>query len=356
MFSFETGVEVRPKSLSRIDTAVTEPLPRAGSGSGSRLKIVNGELSRFAQEIKAVEFDQPLDGWISRYEKCGQRGRFLWQWCAKGVRLTTLPCVEPQYRDDVYETKMLSILFGTLIDDIADQEQDREMLESAIAIDQLDPRDNSLVPWDERRRVYIETISDLWAEVWGRCKKYPRFDAFEHLLRFDNQQILNAMRYALLVNETPSLLNLIEHNHYQPHNMQIMFMATVDLCASPTFDRKELGTARQIFWHAQRMGRIGNMITTWEREVLDRDFSSGVFAHAIHQGYIKPAQLTDLPAHEIMSILEEAGCQDHFISEWEKHRDRIQELIGGIQSVDMEPYLSAFEHLIKLHLCSRGLM
>jgi hypothetical protein len=220
----------------------------------------------------------------------------------------------------------------------------------------VDLRRNSLVPWDERRRLYIDTISDIWAEVWTRCKKYPRFAALEHLLRFDNQQILNAMRYALLVNEQPSLVNLIEHDHYQPHNMQIMFMATVDLCASPTFDLAELGLARQVFWHAQRMGRIGNMITTWEREVLDRDFSSGVFAHAIHKGYIQPKDLSALPAHEIMSILEEAGCQEHFIAEWEKHRDHIFNKISKIHSVDFEPYLSAFEHLIKLHLCSRGLM
>lgn len=353
MFSFETGVEVKAKPLPAGETTTVEAKPRTGN---SRLNILNGELSRFAQEIKAVEFTPSLDDWIRKYEKCGQRGRFLWQWCAKGVRLTTLPSVEPQFNDDVYETKMLSILFGTLIDDIADQEQDREMLESAITIDQMDWRSASLVPWDERRRVYIETISDLWTEVWNRCKRYPRFEKFEHLLRFDNQQILNAMRYALLVNEQPSLLNLIEHDHYQPHNMQIMFMATVDLCASPKFDLQELGMARQVFWHAQRMGRIGNMITTWEREVLDRDFSSGVFAHAIHKGYVAPKDLTALPAHEIMSILEEAGCQDHFIAEWEQHRDHIQQQIEQIKSVDLQPYLNAFEHLIKLHLCSRGLM
>src|ERR1044071_6342312 len=178
MFSFETGAEVRSRAL---------PLEEAQPRKAAKLTILTGELSRFAQEIKAVEFEPSLDDWIRRYEKCGQRGRFLWQWCAKGVRLTTLPCVEPSLRDDVYETKMLSILFGTLIDDIADQEQDRDMLESAIAIEQIDLRRDSLLPWDERRRVYIETISDIWAEGWGRCKKYPRFRALEHLLRFDNQ-------------------------------------------------------------------------------------------------------------------------------------------------------------------------
>src|ERR1041384_5757769 len=129
MFSFETGVEDRRAALS-----VDQPQPR----TAAKFSILSGELSRCAQEIRSVEFEASLDEWIKRYEKCGQRSRFLWQWCAKGVRLTTLPCVEASLRDDVYETKMLSILFGTLIDDVADQEQDPDMLEYAIAIEQID--------------------------------------------------------------------------------------------------------------------------------------------------------------------------------------------------------------------------
>jgi hypothetical protein len=138
--------------------------------------------------------------------------------------------------------------------------------------------------------------------------------------------------------------------------MQIMFMATLDLSASPGFDMDELGLAREIFWHAQRMGRIGNMITTWEREVLDRDFTSGIFAHALHRGILSAPDLRDMPAHEIMSMLEDAACQDYFFKEWQNHRDQMARKIQAVQSVDLRPYLKGFEQLIKLHLSSRGLM
>jgi hypothetical protein len=130
------------------------------------------------------------------------------------------------------------------------------------------------------------------------------------LLKFDNEQVMVAMRYALLANQCPGLLNVIEHDLYQPNNMQMIFMASVDLCASPDFNPDELGIAREIFWHAQRMGRIGNMITTWEREVLDRDFTSGIFAFAVHRGILSAADLRNLPAHEIMSLLEANDCQN----------------------------------------------
>ena len=89
------------------------------------LIFLPSDLAKIVAQIKRMEFSPYLRGWIEEYEKVGQRGRFLWQWCLKGVGITTLPCVLPNLREHVIETKMLSILYGTLIDDIADLEQDR---------------------------------------------------------------------------------------------------------------------------------------------------------------------------------------------------------------------------------------
>jgi hypothetical protein len=330
---------------------LTEP-----EGPEPALVVLPSELTEAVSEIKSIQFSPYLQRWVEDYEKVGQRGRFLWQWCMKGLNLTTLPCVATKLREHVIETKMLSILYGTLIDDIADREQDREMLEMAIRLGTDEWLMDRLALWSGRRREYLETIARFWEELWSRCETYPRFGEFESLLRFDNQQSLNAMRYALLVNQSPSVLNDIEHDLYQPHNMQIIFMASVDLCGSLNFDVNELGVAREIFWHAQRMGRIGNMLTTWEREVLDRDFTSGVFAHSLARGILAPSDLRSLPAYEIMSMLEGAECHAHFIRDWRQNRDEIARKIKQVHSCDLKSYLQGFERLIILHLASRGLM
>ena len=332
------------------------PSGQPEAGAEPSLIIPPSELTRIVAEIKAIQFSPYLAHWIEDYEKVGQRGRFLWQWCLKGLGLTTLPCVAPALRDHVIETKMLSILYGTLIDDIADREQDREMLQMAISLVSDDWFVDRLALWTGRRREYLEMIARLWREVWSRCQSYPRFREFESLLRFDNEQTMNAMRYALLVNQSPAVLNNIEHDLYQPHNMQIVFMSTVDLCASVTFDLSELGLAREIFWHAQCMGRIGNMLTTWEREVLDRDFTSGVFAHSVTRGILAPSALQSLPAYEIMTMLEGADCHAYFIRDWKTHRQEMARKTQAVRSCNLACYLEGFEKLILLHVGSRGLM
>ena len=348
-------------SVLNSDTYKTSILPDSDPGTLNEAPcsfrhLLPEELREISNEIKRVQFSPYLERWIVDYEQVGQRGRFLWQWCWRGVNMTTLPSVDPALREHAMESKMLAIFYGTLIDDIADREQDREMLQFAINLSEEEWHPERLDFWNGRRKDYLNMISSLWTELWSRCKTYPQFVAFEHLLRFDNEQIHNAMRYALLANQSPGLLNSIEHDLYQPHNMQIMFMATLDLAASPSFDMDELGIAREVFWHAQRMGRIGNMITTWEREVLDRDFTSGIFAHALQRGIVEPSDLRVLPAHEIMTMLEEAACQDHFFKEWQAHRDAMTRKLKRIKSVDLTPYLKGFEQLIKLHLSSRGFL
>ena len=125
---------------------------------------------------------------------------------------------------------------------------------------------------------YARFTTSLWETFEERLKCSPCYTEYAPLLAYDHQQILNTMAYSSLVNRYPAVLNLQEHDMYTPHNMQMMSFATMDLMNSPRFDRAELGRLRGIMWHAQNMGRIGNLVSTWQREIRDRDFTSGVFA------------------------------------------------------------------------------
>jgi hypothetical protein len=167
-------------------------------------------------------------------------------------------------------------------------------------------------------------------------------------------QLFNAMRYSSMINQDIALLNLAEHDLYLPHNMHIMISSTVDLMCSPSFNQHELGTLRDAVWHAQCMGRIGNLVTTWERELGDADYTSGVYARGVAQGDITIQDLLDHDVQAIAAAIKGGGHEQFFLQRWAQYRQRLVELAPRVRSVELTRLLTGYERLIRLHLGSRG--
>src|SRR5207253_5772344 len=128
------------------------------------------------------------------------------------------------------------------------------------------------------------------------------------------------------------LLNLTEHDLYLPHNMHMMVSATLDVMCSPDFDPAEVGKARQAFWHGQCMGRIGNLTTTWERELGEGDFTSGVYARALAHGDVTLAQLQAGDREAIQAAIRQGQHEAYFLCRWQEHRQWLLAHRGQLRS------------------------
>ena len=166
---------------------------------------------------------------------------------------------------------------------------------------------------------------------------------------------MNVMNYSALIKCHPSLMNLTEHDVYFPHNMHMMISGTMDLIASPHFDIRELGNLREALWCAQQMGRIGNLVTTWEREVTEGDFSSDVFALGLRWGVLSVENLENEDSETISRRIREADLESEFLRRWQEMHDRICQLASACASVDINSLVRGLETLIQLHIGSRGL-
>ena len=230
-------------------------------------------------QVLAQQFSPFIDQWVCQYAKVGARDVYLWRWCLYGLGLTTLSCVPDAQRQDLCDTKLLAVMYGVMLDDIADQAGQDDFLEALTRIIAGGPRDD-FAQFSQRQQQYARFTSDLWDTFEQRLRAAPCYGQYEELLEYDHRQILNTFAYSCMVNHYPAMFNVQEHDMYLPHNMQMMSFATMDLMHSPGFDFDELGKLREVIWHAQSMGRIGNLVSTWQREIADRDFTSGVFARA----------------------------------------------------------------------------
>jgi hypothetical protein len=317
--------------------------------------VSSARVGSHREKTKQTVLSDYVETWLRRYAEVGKRGDFLWKWCFWNVKLVTLPCASPAYVAHLADTKMVHLVFLCLIDDIVDELHDRRMFQAAMEITQSrGPVD--LSEFDAEQRRYLELLGESWKELWTRAEAYPRYREFEDDLRFDYAQVIQALWHSLRVNTMPARINVYENDVYQPHNMAMVFMAMLDLCASPSFEAHELGLAREVFLHAQMMGRIGNTLATWERELASQDFASGIFAHAVDLGVLARDGLSTHTEAEIASSLRSPAVETRLMKVWAVHREKMMRKIEGVCSVDLSSYLLACDELVATHMSGRGLM
>ncbi len=341
-----------------LSTPVGEvPLfPTAAAASPVQLDLpdLSAGVQREVERLRGGQLTETLAEWVAEYEAVGSRPGYLWNWCHRAVEITTLSSVPDDQREHACDTKTLGVMWDVLLDDLADRpESNRRLLESLLSM----PEQGVAPAWDAftpEERAYGEFAIRVWKAIVSRVQEYPRCSEFNRLLRFDYLQLNNVMRYSQLINDYPELLNLVEHDLYTPHNMHIMICSTMDLMASPDFDRQELGTLRELIWHAQWMGRIGNLVTTWERELAEGDFTSGVYARAVSLGDLTFEQLSDGDPLIIEAVIKGGGHENFYLQRWNQHRDYLLSQACHVKSVDIAQLVAGFEQLICLHIGSRG--
>jgi deoxyxylulose-5-phosphate synthase len=312
-------------------------------------------MAREREQVYARQLSSDMMRWISAYEEIGSRDLYLWKWCLHGVDLTTLPCVVPEFRAHVCDTKVLSIVLCVLLDDVADQHGDSHLLDALLEMTCWGVS-RSLRGLSAAERRHAELTRALWSEYWTRVAGYPCFDTYDPVLRYDLLQFFNTMRYSHLVNGRPYLLNMVEHDLYTSHNMMMVSFAMLDLMCSPEFPPQEVGILREAMWHAQCMGRIGNLLSTWRRELADRDFTSGVFARAMMEGDLTLDELEHGDLAKLEATVRSRGYESHFFQKWLEHRERCHARASRIRSFDLRSVLDGHDRFFAMHLGSQGLI
>jgi hypothetical protein len=306
------------------------------------------------QQVLAQQLSPALQGWLRAYADVGHRGLYLWKWCLLGVELTTLPTVSPELRMHARDTKVLSIMLNILLDDVADEGRNGTLLGELLRITRGDTPE--LEPLSPRERAHAELAQSLRNEYWSRVQTYPRFEAYRELLEYDLTQLFNTIHYSYLLNRQLGLLNIVEHDLYSPHNMMMMSFATLDLMCSPEFPVCSLGKLREAIWHAQWMGRIGNLLSTWRREIAAGDFTSGVFARAVANGDLSVEQLQSGNRQEIEAAIQRGRHHEFYRRRWEHHRQRLRRRLAEIDYPGLELLIEGHDRFFRMHMESRGLI
>jgi len=321
------------------------------------------EGEKLMEEVKEYKLSKEILQLIQEYENIGgERDIFLWKWLRyltgsrdPGFMFSTVP---KEYTSSVADVKTTLILFIALIDDLADKYKNKQLLKEEMKI----PFNKSEISFgyikNEKELNLLKFTMSVWDYVESTLKTYPNYQEFRDIFEFDVKQMLNSVYHSCIVNTNLSSINLMEANIYGGHNMAIFLCADIDFMASPTFDKSELPWMREIIWNAQQMARIGNWISTWERELWENDFSSGMFAYSIINDIITINELSskdETKKMEVIKKIKNSNVESYFLKEWKKDYEAITNLKSKVNSLDVDSYLKGLEQILKFHLASRGL-
>ena len=316
----------------------------------------SGLAADYAARIEAVALPARVEALAADYaDVFGEREPFLWRWIYSLLPEFTLSSVPDAHAATVREQKTILTLFVTLLDDLAEKRGDVRTFEAI----------RHSVCWGAgpagaRPGVDTEVLAlaeRLWEAVEAPLEAAPRSDRFREALAYDLRQSLNAMDYARLVNDDLTMATLAGAGHYGPHNMIMFPYADLDLMYSPDFDPAEFGAVRELTWHLQRMARIGNWLSTWERELAEGDYTAGVVVYALRAGIVSREAVTASdPATRAAAAarIRDHGVEERFLAAWGRLYRSARAHGPEAETVDLADYVAGMETVMAHHLASRG--
>lgn len=312
------------------------------------------------EQVARTELPQSIATLVDEYDDAiGERDRFLWRWLYHLFPTIKLSCVSADHERRVRDAKLVASMFVVILDDLGEVQMDRVTFEEGSKI----PFEHQSVDY-ERDGVdgrQLRFATRVWEVLVELMEDAPRHGEFADLFAFDVRQNINAVDYSFTLNHHLEMGSVGETTTYDAHNMMLFTYANLDLMHSSEFDRVELGDLRKVVHNAQQMARIGNWITTWEREIGEGDFSSGVVVYALENGLVSPSTLYDVrenPTEErcerIIEAIRDHDVEGVFLDRWHRKRSEVVRLGSALDSVDAETYLEGMETVMSYHLASRG--
>jgi hypothetical protein len=288
----------------------------------------------------------------------GDRDQFLWKWIHNLFDKFTLTSVPSRKRSTVYEHKTLLTMFVTVLDDLAESAGDQGTFAAGRRIPfGVDTAEYPDAPTDEIDYAVLDYLADLWNAIDAGIRDAPRYGEFVDVFEYDLRQTFNAMEYSGLVNDNPAMANRAETERHDAYNMTMFPYACIDLMYSPSFDRSELGALRSILCDLQQMARIGNWITTWERELDEGDISSGVVVCALRRGVIDYEEIVGAEGAAVERLADRIrshGIESEFTREWDLRDRTVRKRTAEVESVDAEQIVDGIETVMNHHLASEG--
>lgn len=261
--------------------------------------------------------------------------RLFTDFLVNGYKMTTLSSVSSKNLDNVIFAKVCLGMIITLYDDLADNPQyyNPKLLKSLYQLNLGDETSIKTTLPPEDVATY-ELAQYLFSNLESTLKSFVHYTSMSEILAFDIQHVFLANRYSELITANPSMRNMTESRILGPYNMGMVAAGIIDLMASPFFDEAEIGYIREFLIKGQRLGRIGNLISTYQREMKEGDVTNEILIDPKGSDHYK---------NELMKEFFEGLLE-------------IKKLEKKVLCIDLNSYVDGLLKLYHLHIDLEGII
>ena len=309
-----------------------------------------------ADEIRSVTLPPKVSGLADEYDRLfDERDRFLWKWIYSLFPAFTLSSVDDEYADRVRTQKTLLTMYVTVLDDVVEHRGDRETFEAARLRRRAETTAHESIDDPAVDDDTLAFVDRVWRTFTAGLEDAPRRDDYSDVFEYDLGQTMNAIAYSAVLNENPRVANLTGAKRYDSHNMVMFPYADVDLMYSSDFAAADFGKVRDLLWDLQEMARIGNWLTTWEREIGEGDYTAGIVVFAVQEGIVTPTELENDDPEAIVERIKRHDIEQRFRDRWAKQYRVLKEREFEAETVDLDRLVDGMETVFEYHMASRGL-
>lgn len=253
----------------------------------------------------------------------------------KGYRCTQLNSVMQEHSEYVLNAKIYLGMLITLIDDLADNPicfnpRLLNVLYKNQALDNVNFSDHD---------AQIVNLKDyLFNNIYDNIQKLPHCQALLEIFNFDLEKLYLSNRFSELMTLNNFLCNDYEMKLYGSYTMGVLPAGMIDLMSVKNINFNEIGFCREVFIIAQRLAKIANNISTFNREKMQGDVTNEIM-------YLSNVDGNDFSFHK--NKLEK---------EFFNGIKLIQNAKNKIISFNVLDYARGIEELFALNMASIGII
>lgn len=237
----------------------------------------------------------------------------LFKWLYNSYTFLHLSCVDPSDIYKLADFKACLAIVDTAVDDACDNAEfieqnggdtfSYEMLSLLYNADKV--ATGSYTPSQfSMDNTYVRTTFDIFTDILeAHVTSLPRYDDFKNEFFLAIRNVAESMEFSYLLNKNKIAYPYpLVVQHKGPSTM-VETLSILDLMSSENFDASELGKAIALFKMADVVAMLNNAVNTWEKEIIERDFSSPVISLALEKKLVKFRDFEKISAENIKENL-----------------------------------------------------